>query len=297
MNHPEKVVIGTRKSRLALIQSSIVADYLRENFPDMEVSLLSTTTTGDRIQDKSLDKIGGKGLFVKELDRALLEGKSDLSVHSLKDMPFDEPEGLCTFAYSKREDARDVLVLPEGKSRIDLSKPIGVSSLRRLIQVSAIYPEAEFDSIRGNVPTRIEKLDSGRYGALILAAAGLIRLGLEERISRYFEADEVIPCAGQGILAVQGRSSDDLSYLEGFDDKASRAAAFAERSFVKTLGGGCFFPAAAYAEVKNDSLTLSGLYFSEQKKKYITGQAKGKVSEAKDIGPDLACRLKKELDG
>lgn len=297
MNHPEKVVIGTRKSRLALIQSSIVADYLRENFPDMEVSLLSMTTTGDQIQDKSLDKIGGKGLFVKELDRALLEGKSDLSVHSLKDMPFDEPEGLCTFAYSKREDARDVLVLPEGKSRIDLSKPIGVSSLRRLIQISAIYPEAEFDSIRGNVPTRIEKLDSGHYGALILAAAGLIRLGLEERISRYFEADEVIPCAGQGILAVQGRSSDDLSYLEDFDDKASRAAAFAERSFVKTLGGGCFFPAAAYAEVKNDSLTLSGLYFSEQKKKYITGQAKGKISEAKDIGPDLACRLKKELDG
>ena len=297
MNYPEKVVIGTRKSRLALIQSSIVADYLRENFPDMEVSLLPMTTTGDRILDKSLDKIGGKGLFVKELDRALLEGKSDLSVHSLKDMPFDEPEGLSAFAYSKREDARDVLVLPEGKSGIDLSKPIGVSSLRRMIQVSALYPEAEFDSIRGNVPTRIEKLDSGRYSALILAAAGLKRLGLEERISRYFEIDEVIPCAGQGILAVQGRSSDDLSYLEGFDDKASRAAAFAERSFVKTLGGGCFFPAAAYAKIQNESLILTGLYFSEQKKKYITGQAKGRVSEAKDIGPDLAYRLKKELDG
>ena len=297
MNHPEKVVIGTRKSRLALIQSGIVADYLRENFPGMEVSLLPMATTGDRVQDKSLDKIGGKGLFVKELDKALLEGKSDLSVHSLKDMPFDEPEGLSTFAYSKREDARDVLVLPEGESEIDLSRPIGVSSLRRLIQVSAIYPEAEFDSIRGNVPTRIEKLDSGRYGALVLAAAGLIRLGLEERISRYFEIDEVIPCAGQGILAVQGRTGDDPSYLEGFDDKASRAAAFAERSFVKTLGGGCFFPAAAYAKIQNESLILTGLYFSEQKKKYITGQAKGRVSEAKDIGPDLAYRLKKELDG
>ena len=297
MNYPEKVVIGTRKSRLALIQSSIVADYLREKFPDMEVSLLPMTTTGDRILDKSLDKIGGKGLFVKELDRALLEGKSDISVHSLKDMPFDEPEGLAVFAYSKREDARDVLVLPEGKSGIDLSKPIGVSSLRRMIQVSALYPEAEFDSIRGNVLTRIEKLDSGRYSALILAAAGLKRLGLEERISRYFEIDEVIPCAGQGILAVQGRSSDDLSYLEGFDDKDSRAAAFAERSFVKTLGGGCFFPAAAYAKIQNESLILTGLYFSEQKKKYITGQAKGRVSEAKDIGSDLAYRLKKELDG
>ena len=292
---PEKVIIGTRASRLAVIQSNELANYLKENFPETEVTLLPMKTTGDKILDRSLDKIGGKGLFVKELDLALLEGRTDLSVHSLKDMPLETPYELPVTAYSKREDARDVLVLPEGESEMNFDKPIGVSSLRRMIQLKEIYPDAKFMGIRGNVPTRIEKLDSGLYGALVLAAAGLKRLGLEGRISRYFDTDEIIPCAGQGILAVQGRAGVDYSYLEGFDDKDSRAAALAERSFTSALGGGCSSPTAAYAQIGEGRMTLKGLYYSEKEKRFVTGFIKGSARDASKLGKELALELKDKI--
>ena len=188
--------IGSRESRLAVIQSEMVMEYLKKECQDREISLLTMKTTGDKILDRTLDKIGGKGLFVKELDKALLEKKSDLSVHSLKDVPMEVPEELPLVAFSKREDPRDVLVLPRGSREIDFTKPIGCSSLRRILQLKELYPQAEFKSVRGNVQTRLNKLDSGEYSALILAAAGLKRLGLEERISRYFEPEEMIPAAG-----------------------------------------------------------------------------------------------------
>ena len=292
---PEKIIIGTRASRLAVIQSNELAGYLKENFPETEVTLLPMKTTGDKILDRSLDKIGGKGLFVKELDLALLEGRTDLSVHSLKDMPLEVFCKLPVIAYSKREDARDVLVLPEGASQINFDKPIGVSSLRRMIQLKEIYPDAQFTGIRGNVPTRIEKLDSGLYGALVLAAAGLKRLGLEGRISRYFDTDEIIPCAGQGILAVQGRAGADYSYLEGFDDKDSRAAALAERSFTAALGGGCSSPTAAYAQISEGKMTLKGLYYSEKEKRFVTGFIKGSVRDASKLGEKLVSELKEKM--
>ncbi len=209
-----KICIGSRESRLAVIQSEMVMDFIRENCPETELELLTMKTTGDLILDRTLDKVGGKGLFVKELDRALMDRRSDLSVHSLKDMPMEVPKELPIVAFSRREDPRDVLVLPEGCGEWSPGKPIRCSSLRRMIQLKELLPEAEFKPVRGNVITRLAKLDAGEYSALILAAAGLKRLGLEERISRYFEPEEMIPSAGQGILAVQGRAGGDYDYLE-----------------------------------------------------------------------------------
>ena len=199
----DKIVIGSRESKLAVLQSEMVRDYIKEKNPDLEVEILTMKTTGDIILDRTLDKVGGKGLFVKELDKALMDGRSILSVHSLKDMPMEVPEELPLLAFSKREDPRDVLVLPEGVSELDKSKPLGCSSLRRTLQLKKLYPDMEVRSIRGNLQTRLRKLDEGQYSALVLAAAGLKRLGLESRLSRYFTADEIIPAAGKGILAVQ----------------------------------------------------------------------------------------------
>ena len=170
-----KVIIGSRESRLAVLQSEMVRDYIKTQHPELDVEILTMKTTGDKILDRTLDKVGGKGLFVKELDKALLERRSDLSVHSLKDMPMEVPEELPIVAFSKREDPRDVLVLPEGADNLDLSKPIGCSSQRRILQLQQMYPEATFKSIRGNVLTRLNKLDGGEYSGLILAAAGLKR--------------------------------------------------------------------------------------------------------------------------
>lgn len=290
------ICIGSRESRLAVIQSEMVMEYIKKACPDREVSLLTMKTTGDKILDRTLDKIGGKGLFVKELDRALLEKRSDLSVHSLKDMPMETPKELPIVAFSKREDPRDVLVLPEGKKEIDFTKPLGCSSQRRILQLKEIFPPAKFQSVRGNVITRLRKLDEGEYGGLILAAAGLKRLGLEERISRYFEPEEMIPAAGQGILAVQGREGEEYSYLEGFADREGTWAALCERAFVRYLDGGCSSPVAAHARIQENRIQLLGLYYDEKTGNYKKGSMEGSVEEAEELGICLAEKLKKEVD-
>lgn len=293
----KKVIIGSRESRLAVIQSEMVRDFICEKNNDQVIAeILTMKTTGDKILDRTLDKIGGKGLFVKELDKALLEGKTDISVHSLKDMPMELPKELPIVAYSKREDPRDVLVLPKGVKELDLSKPIGSSSLRRILQLKKIYPGVEFKSIRGNVNSRLSKLDSGEYSAIVLAAAGLKRLGLEERISRYFTVEEMIPAAGQGILAVQGRCEENYDYLKGFHEAEAMYAALAERAFVSELNGGCSSPVAAHAVVQKEKLQLFGLYYDEKEQDYMTGSICGAWNEARVLGTELACRLKAEYE-
>lgn len=286
-----KIVIGTRESKLAMVQTNMVAKII-QNHHEVEVELCPMKTTGDIILDKSLDKIGGKGLFVKELDMALLQKKTDISVHSLKDMPMEVPAELPIIAYSKREDPRDVLILPRGSEELNLRKPIGCSSKRRILQVSRIFPGAEFRELRGNILTRIDKLDSGEYGGIILAAAGLKRLGLEDRISRYFTTEEIIPSAGQGVLAIQGRSDFDLNLIREVDDSESRQTAICERSFVRTLDGGCSSPIAAFATVSNGTISLRGLYYDENKEEYKTGMITGDAAEAMELGVLLANRLK-----
>lgn len=290
----KNIVIGSRESKLAVIQSEQVLNYINENSDNTEATLLTMKTTGDKILDKTLDKIGGKGLFVKELEKALFDKRSDISVHSLKDMSMEVPEELPLIAYSKREDPRDVLVLPTGADNIDFSKPVGCSSFRRMLQLKELYPEIEFKSVRGNVITRLEKLDSGQYSALVLAAAGLKRLGLEGRISRYFEPEEMLPAAGQGILAVQGRKDEDYSYLNGYNNKESEYSAIAERSFVRFLNGGCSSPVAAFAVIEDDNMTLTGLYYDPDTGEYLKGSIKGEKKDGENLGIELARRLRKE---
>ena len=299
----DKIIIGSRESVLAVRQSELVLDYLRKNYPGMQAELVTMKTTGDRILEKRLDEIGGKGLFVRELDLALGDGRTDLSVHSLKDMPAEIPRDLPVIGFSEREDPRDVLVLPAGMkavSEMDLSRPIGTSSRRRILQAQDLFPGARFESVRGNVLTRLRKLDEGQYSALILAAAGLRRLDLQERISRYFSTEELIPSAGQGILALQGRSGEDYSCLDGFISRQSAIAAAAERSFVSALGGGCTSPIAAHAEFTDDAMTLRGFYYDDvtEKKirKTITVQVFDPV-EAQEAGRKLAAQVLEESSG
>lgn len=289
-----KIVIGSRESRLAVVQSELVRAFIESRHPEIRVEILTMKTTGDKILDRTLDKVGGKGLFVKELDKALLDRRSDISVHSLKDMPMEVSEELPLLAFSGREDPRDVLVLPEGVTELNPAKPIGCSSLRRILQLRELYPQMECKSVRGNVQTRLSKLDSGEYSALILAAAGLKRLGLEHRISRYFEPEEMIPAAGQGILAVQGRAGEDASFLEGFEEEKARYAALAERSFVRFLNGGCSSPVAAHARVTGDTMQLLGLYYEEEIGAYQKGELSGPVTEAEELGRRLAEKLRTE---
>ncbi len=283
-----KIKIGSRKSRLAVIQTEKLIQYIEENFQELKTELVTMETTGDKRLDVTLDKIGGKGLFVKELDRALLEGRIDLSVHSLKDMPMEEQEAIPIVAYSHREDVRDVLVLRKGLEKWDGRGVIGCSSFRRRIQAEKLYPDAVFRTIRGNVTTRLEKLDAGEYDALILAAAGLNRLGLEGRIYRFFSIEEILPAAGQGILAVQGRKGEDYQFLEGFEENGIRRIAEAERAFVRYLNGGCTSPVAAYAYIGENRLCLRGLYYIEKTRSYVIGYKEGRPEEAGQIGIALA---------
>ncbi|HIZ21847.1 MAG TPA: hydroxymethylbilane synthase [Candidatus Blautia faecigallinarum] len=287
-----KIIIGSRESALAVIQSEEVQAYIKKNYPGTEVEILKMKTTGDKILDRTLDKIGGKGLFVKELDKALLSGRSCLSVHSLKDMPMEVPRELPLLAFSKREDPRDVLVLPEGKKELDPDKPLGCSSLRRTLQLKEIYPHMEVKSIRGNLQTRLRKLEEGTYSGLVLAAAGLKRLGLEDRIFRYFTTEEMIPAAGQGILAVQGRKGEDYSFLEGYMDADAWAEGRAERAFVRELDGGCSSPIAAFGKASKDELTLWGLYYDPETMGYQKGSIRGKCSQAEELGITLAQQLR-----
>lgn len=289
------IKIGTRESRLAVAQAQLLAAFLKKNGYDCEI--VGIQTTGDRVLDRRLDQIGGKGLFVRELDHALRERETDLSVHSAKDLPAELPDDLPILGWSRREDPRDALVLPAGSGEWDPTRPVGTSSSRRMLQFRALYPEARFETARGNVHTRLRKLDAGEYGALLLAASGLKRLGLEKRISRPFSTEELIPAACQGILAVQGRAGEDYSFLAPFFDETAGIEARAERAFIRALDGGCTTPTAAHARREGDMLTLHGLYYSEALGLHHTGVLTGPASRPEALGVALATRLKNELEG
>lgn len=286
-----RITVGSRQSRLAVRQAQIVMEELEKYHPEAEVSLVTMKTTGDRILHKTLDQIGGKGLFIKELDLALQEGRIDLAVHSLKDMPMEAPEDFPVLACTRREDPRDVLVLRKGLERLEKDSVIGCSSLRRKLQLGSLYPEAEIRNIRGNVLTRLEKLDAGEYDALVLAAAGLIRLGLEERISRFFSVEEILPSAGQGIMAVQG-SPSMREVTACVNDREAALAARIERAFVRELEGGCSSPVAAFAKVEGDTCRLRGLYYDEGSGGYSIGE---KTFYIEENDPAQGARMGREL--
>lgn len=293
-----KIRVGSRDSKLAVMQTELVMEAIRRADPEIELELITLKTTGDMILDKTLDKIGGKGLFVKELDQALMDGRIDLAVHSLKDMPMEINEELPIVACAKRGDPRDVLVLPEGaKPGSYYLVKVGSSSPRRQLQLQILYPIIHLESVRGNIMTRLKKLDDGEYSALVLAAAGLQRVGLQERIYKYFSTDEIIPAAGQGILAVQARKDLDVAFLEQVNDPTTALAATAERSFVRTLDGGCSSPIAAHAVIQDSELRLKGLYYREETQDYRIGETSGPAERAEKLGEELALRLKEELGG
>lgn len=290
----KKVVrIGSRESKLAVWQAEHVAHMIEQAHPEIEVQIITMKTTGDRILDRNLDQVGGKGLFVKELDIALMEKRTDLSVHSLKDMPMEVPETLPILAYSKREDPRDVILFRKG---IDNVKVIGSSSRRRQVQLEKLYPDCTFTGMRGNVQTRLRKLEEGMCDATVLAMAGLKRLGMESAAGRILDPEEVIPAAGQGILAVQGRAGEDYYYLDCIMDQDGQTAALAERAFVRALDGGCSSPIAAYAQIADGQVILSGLYYNEETGSYIVGKKQGPEKEAERIGRTLAAELKERFE-
>lgn len=289
-----KIVVGSRESKLAVLQTQLVMDEIARKNPDIELELVTMKTTGDIILDKTLDKIGGKGLFVKELDKALMDKRVDITIHSLKDLPMEENPKLPLLAFSERANPYDVLVLPEGETEIDLSKPIGSSSARRVLQLGEIYGDFQSKSVRGNVITRLAKLDSGEYGSLILAHAGLTRVGLGDRITKVFSHDEMIPSAGQGILVVQGRAGEDYSFLDSVDSAKSRAEAEAEREFVRVLDGGCSSPIGAFsmADMDGETIEIFGLYYDEENKVGIKGSVTGPLKDRLKLASGLAIKLK-----
>ena len=287
-----KIRIGSRDSRLAVAQAEIIRDLIRRNHPEIQIEIVTMKTTGDRILDKSLESVGGKGLFVKELDMALRDGRIELAVHSLKDMPMEVPKELPILAYGKREDARDVLVYRPGLGDLPEHPQVGSSSRRRMLQMQALYPNVRFQGIRGNIQTRLKKLIDEGMDATILAAAGLNRLGMQELSARYFSVEEMIPAVGQWILAVQGRSDFNQALLKGVDDVESRVCALAERAFIRELGGGCMSPVAAHAVIKESGMILLGLYYREEDGSWFKDQIEGKIQEAEELGKRLACHMR-----
>lgn len=272
--------VGTRRSRLALTQTNWVVDHLKELAPEAEFDLHEIVTKGDRILDVTLSKVGGKGLFVKEIEQSLYDKETDFAVHSLKDMPAELPEGLVIGAIPKRVDPRDVLLSKDGKTLDELPQGalVGTSSLRRAAQLMAYRPDIQIESLRGNIDTRMRKMEEGNFDGIILAAAGLERVNFEGKISQFLPVEISLPAVGQGALAIECRSDDEetLELLRRLDDQPTRLAVTAERSFLHKLQGGCQVPIGAYATVgEGDLITMTGMVGSPDGKQMFKNTASG----------------------
>jgi hydroxymethylbilane synthase len=288
-------VLGTRASALARTQADSVVARIRSRFPHIHVSTRVISTEGDRVQSVSISQLGDKGVFVRAIEAALVKNEIDLAVHSLKDVPSDQevPE-LRLAAYSSREDARDVLVSRDGTLLRDLppGASVGTGSLRRRAQLAAVRPDLQARDIRGNVDTRLRKLHDGEYDALILAAAGIIRLNLYNLITEYLSVATFTPDAGQGILAIQTRRDEQLDDVtRSLDDAASRLCAAAERSCVRALGADCRSPVGAYATLEGNELTIDGMAAREDGSQLHRDRIRGAAVDALGLGTELGGRL------
>ncbi len=291
----KQLVIATRESALALWQAEHVKARLQALYPDLEIQLLGMTTQGDRILDVTLNKIGGKGLFVKELETALAEGRADLAVHSLKDVPMHLPEGFALAAILQREDPRDALVSNHYASleALPAGAVVGTSSLRRESQLRARFPHLVVKPLRGNVQTRLRKLDEGEFDAIVLAAAGLKRLGLTERIRLELSPEQSLPAVGQGALGIEIRADreDVLALLAPLNDAETAACETAERAMSRALGGSCQVPLGGYAELQHGMLTLRAFVAEPDGRVVYTAQAQAPAAEAEQLGQQLAAQL------
>ncbi len=295
MTLKRKLVIATRASRLALWQAEHVQARLLEIYPDMQVELLKLSTRGDEILDRSLSKVGGKGLFVKELENALLDGRADLAVHSLKDVPVDMQAPFELSTIMERADCRDAFVSNDYATLAELPEGavVGTSSLRREAQLRARFPHLKIEPLRGNLDTRLGKLDSGQYAAIILAVAGLERLGLADRIRSHISVEDSLPAAGQGALGIEilQSRSDLLELLTPLSCHATTACALAERAVSRALGGSCQVPLAAYAEVDVRNVYIRALVASPDGKTIYRAQAQGLIPDAQTLGLQVAEQL------
>jgi hydroxymethylbilane synthase len=293
---PERIVIATRKSRLALWQAEHVRGLLREVYPQCSVELLGMTTRGDQILDRPLAKVGGKGLFVKELETALLDGSADIAVHSMKDVPMNLDDVFALVAIGPRETPLDAFVSNRYDSLDDMppGAVVGTSSLRRESQLHAQYPHLAVSSLRGNLDTRLKKLDSGSYDAIILAAAGLTRLGLKTRIRNVLPSAVSLPAAGQGALGIEALASrpEVAQWMAPLNDVATSACVRAERAVSRALAGSCEVPLGAYAELRAGKLWLRGFVARPDGTRVARAELEGNAANAEQIGLELAAQLR-----
>lgn len=292
MSKPETITIATRKSALALWQAEHIKARLEALHPGLQVELLPMSTRGDVILDTPLAKIGGKGLFVKELEVAMLEGRADLAVHSMKDLPVEFPPGLELFAICEREDPSDAFVSNqyENLEQMPAGAIVGTCSLRRRCQIAERFPHLQIRDLRGNVQTRLRKLDDGEFDAIILATSGLVRLELDQRIRLRMPAEESLPANGQGALGIECRSDDQRikALLKPLEHEQTRVCVLAERAMNRRLEGGCQVPIGAFAELENDTIFLRGLVGSVDGATIIRGERRGPVADAEALGTALA---------
>ncbi|MBI3222122.1 MAG: hydroxymethylbilane synthase [Nitrosomonadales bacterium] len=293
---PARLVIASRESALAMWQAEHIRDRLRALYPQTEVSILGMTTQGDQILDVTLSKIGGKGLFVKELETALEDGRADLAVHSLKDVPMNLPQGFVLAVIGEREDPHDAFVSNnyENLASLPAGSVVGTSSLRRESQLRARFPHLNIEPLRGNVQTRLRKLDEGKYAAIILAAAGLKRLGLSSRIRTLISSEDSLPAVGQGALGIECRAdrADVIAALQPLHHHDTAACVYAERALSRALGGSCQVPLGGFAEVKNGKLRMRGFVASPDGKRMMQSEMVGEVSDPETLGNRIADELR-----
>ncbi len=295
---PEKLVIASRESALAMWQAEHIRDHLARLYPKTTISILGMTTQGDQILDVTLSKIGGKGLFVKELETALADGRADIAVHSLKDVPMHMPDGFMLCCIGKREDPRDAFVSNQYSSLDELPQGsvVGTSSLRRESQLRARFPHLKIEPLRGNVQTRLRKLDEGQYSAIILAAAGLIRLGLGERIRNFIPTGDSLPAVGQGALGIECRTDrqDLVALLQPLHDSDTAACVTAERAMSRALAGSCQVPLGGFAEIRDGKLFMRGFVSTPDGKRMVRAEQSGALEAAEELGNAIAAALRSQ---
>lgn len=288
----ESIKLGTRGSPLALRQAGLVSECLSRRWPDLQVVIIPIKTSGDKFLDVALSQVGGKGLFVKEIEEALLDSRIDLAVHSMKDLPADLAPGLRVGAVTRRENPLDALVARNSLPFTELPRGarIGTSSLRRQVQLLHRRPDLQIVPLRGNVQTRLNKLDTLNLEAVVLAAAGLIRLGLQDRVTEHLQPDLCLPAIGQGALAIEIRQDDQRTAerVETLDHHETRQATMAERAFLQRLGGSCVTPIAAFGQIEGEALVLTGMVASLDGKRLVRQAIRGETSAPEQVGQALA---------
>ena len=293
---PSHLVIASRESALAMWQAEYIRDRLRALYPQTQVSILGMTTQGDQILDVTLSKIGGKGLFVKELETALEDGRADLAVHSLKDVPMNLPDGFVLAAIGEREDPHDAFVsnLHQNLAALPAGSVVGTSSLRRESQLRARFPHLNIEPLRGNVQTRLRKLDEGKYAAIILAAAGLKRLGLGSRIRALISSEDSLPAVGQGALGIECRADrkDVIALLQPLHHADTAVCVTAERALSRALAGSCQVPLGGFAEVKNGKLRMRGFVASPDGRRMTSAELIGDIAHPEALGNQVAAQLR-----